>query len=269
MAKRVPPRVADHVPAIQRLRIRYAKRGRLRFTSHRDFQRALERALRRAEVPMAFSAGFSPHPRISYANAAPTGVASEAEYFEIGVVRHCDPLMVKQQLDAALPPGLDIVDVVEAATPDFAARLEASRWSIRLDQVDASELAAAVTAIMAADEAPVERMTKGGQRTIDVRAALLAAYVTAGTGDGSADSTHSAGAGMEQTGCVILNVVVRQVTHTVRPHDVLAALRSVAGFVPPVPALVTREQQGPLAAEGLVIEDPLAADRDRLASSPT
>ena len=102
-----------------------------------------------------------------------------------------------------------------------------------------------------------------------MRAALLAAYVTAGTGDGPADSTHSAGAGMEQTGCVILNVVVRQVTPTVRPHDVLAALRSVAGFVPPVPALVTREQQGPLAAEGLVIEDPLAADRDRLASSPT
>ena len=60
-----------------------ASRGRLRFASHRDFQRALERALRRARVPMAYSAGFHPHPKVSYANAAPTGVASEAEYVEI------------------------------------------------------------------------------------------------------------------------------------------------------------------------------------------
>ena len=63
---------------MQRIRLRYTKRGRLRFTSHRDFQRAFERALRRAEVPMAYSAGFTPHPKVSYANAAPTGTGSEA-----------------------------------------------------------------------------------------------------------------------------------------------------------------------------------------------
>ena len=70
-------------PTVQRLRIRYAKRGRLRFVSHRDFARAFERALRRSGVPMAFSAGFSPHAKISYVGAAPTGSASEAEYLEI------------------------------------------------------------------------------------------------------------------------------------------------------------------------------------------
>jgi radical SAM-linked protein len=70
-------------PTAQKLRIRYAKRGRLRFTSHRDIQRAFERALRRARVPMAYSAGFTPHPKVSWAGAAPTGVASEAEYVEI------------------------------------------------------------------------------------------------------------------------------------------------------------------------------------------
>ena len=59
--------------------------GRLRFTSHRDFQRAFERALRRAALPMAYSAGFSPHPKISYVGAAPTGTASEAEYLELAV----------------------------------------------------------------------------------------------------------------------------------------------------------------------------------------
>src|SRR4029077_20131205 len=74
-------------PVVQRVRIRYAKRGRLRFTSLRDFARAFERALRRARVPMAYSGGFTPHPKISYIGAAPTGVASEAEYLEIGLAQ--------------------------------------------------------------------------------------------------------------------------------------------------------------------------------------
>jgi hypothetical protein len=83
MARQPPQR--DVAPPVQKLRLRYAKRGRLRFTSHRDIQRALERALRRAGVPMAYSAGFTPHPKISYAGAAAMGAASEAEYLEISV----------------------------------------------------------------------------------------------------------------------------------------------------------------------------------------
>src|SRR3954469_198128 len=67
--REVPDQPASQTPAVQKLRIRYAKRGRLRFTSHRDFARALERAIRRAGLPIAFSSGFSPHPKISYANA--------------------------------------------------------------------------------------------------------------------------------------------------------------------------------------------------------
>src|SRR5687768_18378262 len=90
---------------VQRLRLRYAKRDRLRFTSHRDFARAFERAVRRARVPIGFSSGFSPHPKISYANAAPTGSASEAEYLEIGLTEPRDPADVQRALDEALPPG--------------------------------------------------------------------------------------------------------------------------------------------------------------------
>ena len=73
-----------------------APRGPLRFASHRDLARALERALRRAQVPMAFSAGFSPHPKISYIGAAPTGAASEAEYLEIGLADRRDPEAVRE-----------------------------------------------------------------------------------------------------------------------------------------------------------------------------
>ena len=80
MVRQRTPEGPPPPPPVQKLRIRYAKRGRLRFSSTRDFSRAIERALRRARVPMAFSAGFHPHPKISYANGAPTGAASEAEY---------------------------------------------------------------------------------------------------------------------------------------------------------------------------------------------
>ena len=81
----------QQAPPVQRLRIRYAKRGRLRFTSHRDFSRAFERAIFRARIPMAYSSGFNPHPRISYAGASPPGAASEAEYLEIGLAETVDP----------------------------------------------------------------------------------------------------------------------------------------------------------------------------------
>src|SRR4051812_9969241 len=156
-------------PVVQRLRVRYAKRGRLRFTSHRDFQRALERAVRRAGVPVAFSAGFSPHPRISYAGAAPTGVASEAEYLEIGLAAACDPAALLTALDASLPAGLDVLEVVVAAGGALADRLEASRWRIELPGLTGPDAAAAVAAFLARDEVVVERLTKDGRRRFDAR----------------------------------------------------------------------------------------------------
>src|SRR5689334_11770019 len=118
----------QQAPPVQRLRIRYAKRGRLRFTSHRDFSRAFERAVFRAQIPMAYSSGFNPHPRISYAGAAPTGSASEAEYVEIALREIVDPEGVRTLLEEALPDGLDVLTIVESKGGSLSDRLEASRW---------------------------------------------------------------------------------------------------------------------------------------------
>ncbi len=240
-ARRTPDR--EIVPAVQKLRIRYAKRGPLRFSSHRDFQRALERALRRARVPMAYSAGFSPHPKVSYANSAPTGAASEAEYVEIGVVARCDPDAMRVALDEALPPGLDVLDVVEAGAPDFVARLEASRWRIEVPDVTAEQLGAAWSVLVDAASVPVERMMKQGRRTLDLRPALIAGTVT---------DAGSLGATLELT--------VANVTPTVRPEEILLALRDLGGLALGAPARPTRLAQGPLGAHGEV-GDPLAEDR--------
>src|SRR5215216_73475 len=107
---------------------------------------------------MACSSGFNPHPRISYAGAAPTGSASEAEYLEIGLAEVVDPAAVHQALDEALPDGLDVVEVVESPGGSLADRLEASHWVVRLP-AGADEAAAAVAAFLGTDAVPVQRMT--------------------------------------------------------------------------------------------------------------
>ena len=245
-------------PAVQRLRLRYAKRGRLRFASHRDFQRSFERALRRAAVPMAYSAGFTPHPRISYANAAPTGAASEAEYLEIAVTQRCDPARLGAALDEALPPGLDVVEVVEARTPGFAERLEASLWRVELPGVPPESAAAALATFLAATEVPVQRLTKTGMRSFDARCAVVRAEVRPEvTGD-----VPGPGPQAEGGVCAILQMVVRHTTPAVRPDDVLTGLRSHAHLAPPSSPRMTRLAQGPLDEEGGAVADPLTADRD-------
>jgi len=254
MARRVPEGPPPP-PAVQRLRLRYAKRGRLRFTSHRDFARAFERALRRAAVPMAYSAGFSPHPKISYVGAAPTGVASEAEYLEIALAERVDPEQVRATLDAALPDGLDVVEVVEAAGGSLAERMQASRWRIELDGVGGAATADAVATFLAEAEVPVERLTKDGRRTIDARGAVVSVDVSDGSGDGEAAER------------AILEMVVRQATPAVRPDDVLAALRAVAGLALEVPPKAVRLAQGPLDGSGSV-GDPFAADRSARQAAP-
>jgi radical SAM-linked protein len=245
---------------IQRLRVRYAKRGRLRFTSHRDISRAVERAVRRAGIPVAFSAGFSPHPKISYAGAAATGVASEAEYLEIGLIETRDPARVRADLDAALPDGLDIVDVVAAGrekTSALADRLEASEWRVRLDGVRENDAAEAVAAFLEAAAIEFERLTKKGRRRFDVRAAVSALEaLEAGAAEPDRRAAEAADAP-----CAILRMVVRHTTPAVRPDDILTGLRQVADLAPPSPPLVTRLAQGPLDAVTGEIADPFELDR--------
>jgi radical SAM-linked protein len=244
---------------VQKLRLRYAKRGRLRFTSHRDFQRALERALRRAGVPMAYSAGFTPHPKVSYANAAFTGAASEAEYVELQVAQRCDPEALRADLDAALPPGLDVLEVVEARRGALADRLTGSEWEVVLPGTEATAARAAVEAFLAAAAVEVERLTKTGRRVLDPRGAVVRLEpVPAGHARSELGRAAEASGGP----CAILHLVVRHATPAVRPDDVLAALRVVADLAPPSPPQVTRLAQGLLDEVAGSVADPLAPDRD-------
>ena len=222
MGNRQPP--VQQAPPAQKLRLKYAKRGPGRFTSHRDFGRALERALRRAEIPMAYSSGFSPHPRISYANAAPTSAASEAEYVELGLKEVCAPAKVVEALNDVLPHGFVVLDAADAVSASLGDLLQASDWVLRVSDAGEGVLSRAVDDLMGREEVLVERMTKNGMRTFDVRSAVISLEV-------SDDET----------------LVLRSLHQTplVRPDDVLTALRMIDERVP-ARALLTRLAQGPL-----------------------
>lgn len=263
MTPRPQPPQRDNAPTVTRIRLRYAKRRRMRFSSHRDFQRAFERALRRIDTPVAYSSGFTPHPRISYANAAPTGAGSEAEYLEVGLTRTIDLPAFVRDLDATLPDGFAALDAVTAATPDFVERLQASVWHLALPEVEVPALTEGVAALLAAEHVEVERLTKAGMRRFDARPALLS--LTPATKEEQAQLPESARQAGEGSGCAILLAVVRHDTPAVRPDDVLAALRHVSGLALAVPPVVTRLAQGPLVPDArsplVSVADPLAPDR--------
>jgi radical SAM-linked protein len=228
----------QQAPPVQRLRIRYAKRGRLRFTSHRDFSRAFERAVFRARIPMAYSSGFNPHPRISYAGAAPTGSASEAEYLEIALAEVVDPAGIAEALGATMPDGLDVLEVAESRGGALADLLEASHWTIELGAA-VPEAGAAVEAFLATDSVLVQRMTKKGLREFDCRAAVVSLGVEEGR-EGAR-----------------LRLVLRHTVPAVRPDDVLTGLGTLSEADLGTALLLTRLAQGPLDPETGEVGDPL------------
>jgi radical SAM-linked protein len=238
-------------PTVQRLTIRYAKRGRMRFASHRDVARAIERGVRKAGLPVAYSAGFSPHPRISYSGGAPTGAASEAEYLELAVTSQCEPDDVGRRLDAALPDGIDVIEVVEAAGKSGEARLEASEWEVILPGIPAGAAASAVRKFLASPSVEVERLTNKGTRKLDARAAVLSLGMATGADADRPGGARRHAARRAQTEpaaeCAILRMIVRQLTPAVRPDDILAALRQLSALESASPAVATRRWQGPMS----------------------
>jgi radical SAM-linked protein len=190
----------------------------MRFASHRDIARAVERGVRRAGLPVAHSAGFSPHPKISYSGGAPTGAASEAEYLEISLTERLDPAVVRAGLDAALPDGIDVIEVADLAVV-VSPRLEASDWQVVLPGVSRVAAASAAESFLAAEPAVVS--LEVGQRA---------------AADGGQD-------------CATLRMVVRHLTPAVRPEDILVALRRLSALEPSSPPVVTRLAQFPLASD--------------------
>lgn len=177
------------IPGRTRLRLRYSKLGKVRFTSHRDTARIWERALRRAELPVAYSEGFSPHPKLSFGLALSTGHESLGEYLDVDLdlpVSEVDLDAIAARFDPALPTGFPVLpvgfvvqgaSVVEPGTTSLQESVVSCTWRMEVTGAHQGVVDAAVERLLDADQLVVTRERKGRDVTEDLRPALLALAV--------------------------------------------------------------------------------------------
>jgi radical SAM-linked protein len=122
-----------------RLRITFAKTDAMRFTSHLDLHKTWERTLRRANLPLSYSQGFNPHPRINLASALPLGFTGEAEVVDVWLDQTLPVSQIASDLERAAPPGIKVSQIqeIDDHTPTLQTELEASEFVVTfLDQVN-------------------------------------------------------------------------------------------------------------------------------------
>lgn len=165
-----------------RYRVRFSKLGKVRFTSHRDVARMWERALRRATIPVAYTEGFSPHPKLSFGLALSTGHESLGEYLDIDLAEPVDVESIPARLDPCLPIGLDVQAAaeIESGTPSLQQVVTSCTWQIEVVGLGGAELAERVEECLRADSLVVTRERKGHKVTDDLRPAILSLELTDG-----------------------------------------------------------------------------------------
>ncbi len=170
----------------QSIRIRFTKAGRVRFVSHRDVARLFERALRKLRLPVAYTEGFSPRPKLSFGLALTVAYESEAEYLDVELTKPIDLEALPAELTDALPDGMTVDAVVpnEPGTPSLQQAIVCCSWTIEVCGQPIDEVRTAVAGVLAADELLVERERKGKHTIADVRPAILDIEVAGPTSDG-------------------------------------------------------------------------------------
>lgn len=175
-------------PRATSIRIRYTKAGRVRFVSHRDVARLFERALRRLRLPVAYTEGFSPRPKLSFGLALTVAHESEAEYLDVELKHAIDLEALPAELTAALPDGMTVQAVVanEPGIMSLQQAIVSCDWTIEVLGAPEDCVRTAVADVLAAGELPMERVRKGKTTVSDVRPAILHLEVTGPTTDGVA-----------------------------------------------------------------------------------
>ncbi|HEU5180773.1 MAG TPA: TIGR03960 family B12-binding radical SAM protein [Candidatus Polarisedimenticolia bacterium] len=155
-----------------RYRARYHKQGKMRYLSHLELSRTMMRAFRRADIPMAYTEGFHPMPRLAFASALAVGVESLGDYLDFETTRELDPEAMRSAANASLPGGigLDSIAPVSPGAETLGELVNAARYAVRLerslgDEALEPDLAARLAG---ATELKVMRERKGRTEELDV-----------------------------------------------------------------------------------------------------
>ena len=176
----VPTQVPTQAPPserICRLRIQFAKTGSMALLSHLDLMRLLERALRRSGLPISFTGGFHPLPRVQIALALPLGAEADGEWMDMEFTEALDPLQLQQGLQPLLPPGITLLSVAEVpvSSPSLSQEIRAAVWSfdVELESGMTFDWSPAIAALLAADQLMWHDTDKKGRpRSRDCRSVL-------------------------------------------------------------------------------------------------
>jgi len=225
-----------------RIRFRFSKLGKIRFTSQRDVARMWERALRRASLPLAYTEGFSPRPQLSFGLALPTGAESLAEYLDVALdpgraaAQGIDVAALPDTLSELLPEGIEIEEAVpvERSKDSLQQMVTSCSWTMRLTGVSREQLVGDVVALLAADTLLITRERKGREELDDLRPSVLALAVA----DAGADAIE------DPTGRTVgLVAELSTQPRGVRPVELVRGLIAVSAG-PPDPSIDGRADSG-------------------------
>ena len=172
---------------MQRLRIRFCRGEEIKFISHLDIMRLWQRALNRAGMPLAYSEGFNPHPRMSLAAPLALGVTSEAELMDIVLAEWASPHSFTAAVSRQLPPGIEIRQVynIPLTMPSLQSQVRFAEYTVELETEKAPEdMKSAITRLLATKNLPWQHQRDTGPRHYDLRALIDDLWLIDGSSGG-------------------------------------------------------------------------------------
>lgn len=157
------------------MRIRFSRGQEVRFISHLDLMRLWQRALIRAGIPLAYSEGFNPRPRLSLAAPLAVGVTSEAELMDVILAKPISPHFFSAAVSQQLPAGIEILQVYPIAPtlPSLQSQVRYAEYSVELEtEKGAKEIESAIASLLARENLPWQHQRDTGPRHYDLRALI-------------------------------------------------------------------------------------------------
>jgi radical SAM-linked protein len=166
---------------MQRLRVRFSRGEEIKFISHLDIMRLWQRALHRAGIPLAYSEGFSPHPRISLAVPLQVGVTSQTELMDIFCTGWVSPHFFTNAVNQQLPSGIKILQVYAVAPtmPSLQSQVSYSEYEVQIEtEKDKPDIESALASLLSAKQLPWHHERDTGTRNYDLRALIDKLWLT-------------------------------------------------------------------------------------------
>lgn len=198
-------------PPNHRLRLIFAKKKQIKYIGHLDLVLAWERTLRRAQIPLAYSKGFNPQPKIQVASSLPLGTTGSAEIMDIVTTQLVEPGAALECIRPALPEGIELhsVESIPLKAPTLQHLLRQAEYRVTLEtDLSAEELARRIEALLNAEKIVQTRQRKKQSEEIDLRPWLHELELES-VGEGEA--------------CLSMRLTAGQFGH-LRPEEVLKAL---------------------------------------------